>query len=136
MTSVRYCHHKRGTSGNPLEPMLFSLSIQPLLVDLQKIFPSVCVLAYLDDVFVLESLEIASSALVHLQSSSSQIGLLISLPKRELYLNGQSCENCKEVSRSLCMVQLFCVLQLGRSTMLLVLCLLKTGGLFVNSSLL
>ena len=70
---------------DPLGPMLFSLGIQSLLCDVQSNHPSVTVLAYLDDVFLIGSLEEALASLDDLKSSFSSVGLRVAEGKSEVF---------------------------------------------------
>ena len=76
--------------GNPLGPILFSLTIHPLLVDLQKSHPLIHTLAYLDDVFLVGPLDGVLSAFNDLRGSTSQVGLSIATNKCEIFGTGKS----------------------------------------------
>ena len=76
--------------GDPLGPILFSLTIHPLLVDLQKSHPLIHTLAYLDDVFLVDPLDGVLSAFNDLRGSTSQVGLSIATNKCEIFGTGKS----------------------------------------------
>ena len=71
--------------GDPLGPALFSLAIHPVLSQLQKDHHNVCILAYLDDIFVLGESDNAVDAGLALKASLSGIGLSICDGKCELF---------------------------------------------------
>lgn len=71
--------------GDPLGPILFSLALHPILLDLQSKHTTIQVLAYLDDMFLIGPLEDVLSALDDAQSNLSHIGLTIAPEKCEIY---------------------------------------------------
>ena len=71
--------------GDPLGPALFSTGIHSVLSELQDLFPSVKVLAYLDDVFLVGLEDDVLSSLENLKLAFSSIGLQISTNKCEIY---------------------------------------------------
>ena len=83
------CHFKVFSEGISLVLFFFSLTIHPLLLDLQQRHSSVQVLAYLDDVFLLGSLEDVSPALDDLRDQFSEVGLSVAMNKCEIYSRGR-----------------------------------------------
>ena len=77
--------------GDPLEPALFSIAIQPILAKVQELHSATQLLAYLDDVFVIGSHADVLLALDALKASLSAIGLHISMEKCELFGSTKIC---------------------------------------------
>ena len=73
--------------GDPLGPMLFSTALHPFLLDLQMGHPSIRVLAYLDDMFLIGPLDDVLLGLNDVESSLQEIGLTIATEKCELFCN-------------------------------------------------
>ena len=71
--------------GDPLGPVLFSLTIHPVLKQLQLKHNKVQVLAYLDDIFLLGESDATVNAALHLKSSLTPLGLSICDQKCELF---------------------------------------------------
>ncbi len=71
--------------GDPLGPALFSTAIHPILSDLQNSNPSIRVLAYLDDVFMVGLPQDVLSALDDLRPAFEAIGLSIANHKCKIY---------------------------------------------------
>ena len=71
--------------GDPLGPALFSTGIHSVLSDLKGSFPTVRVLAYLDDIFLVGEKDDVLSSLDYLRPAFSNIGLQISSSKCEIY---------------------------------------------------
>ena len=75
-------------------PALFSTGIHSVLSELQDLFPSVKVLAYLDDVFLVGLEDDVLSSLENLKPAFSSIGLQISTNKCEIYSPSGSLRSC------------------------------------------
>ena len=90
--------------GDPLGPVLFSIAIHPVLLDLQSAHRDVVVLAYLDDIFVLGPPSKAMLAFDDLKSAFSNIGLEIGRWGEEAtnYLQELSARSTKNPNESKC----------------------------------
>ena len=71
--------------GDPLGPALFAAAIHSILRDLQKKFPGVTILAYLDDVFLLGPPDRAIESFQALKKMFCSINLLVSDTKCEIF---------------------------------------------------
>ena len=71
--------------GDPLGPAFFSTTINSVLCQVQERYPSIQILAYLDDVFLIGLERDTLSALALLQPAFSEIALQISPSKCEIY---------------------------------------------------
>ncbi|KAL0219268.1 hypothetical protein P9112_004921 [Eukaryota sp. TZLM1-RC] len=69
--------------GDPLGPLLFCLAIHPILLQIQKMFPSLKMIAYMDDVVLIDDLYIVKQATVCFK----EIGLRLNLLKCVLLSN-------------------------------------------------
>ena len=82
--------------GDPLGPVLFSVTIHPILNDLQLRNRDVVVLAYLDDIFILGPSDDTLSAFNDLKSSLTPIGLTVCDRKCEIYAPSKNLpSNCQ-----------------------------------------
>ena len=75
--------------GDPLGPALFSVALHPFILGLQQNHPTIQVLAYLDDIFLVGPLEGVLSGLDDMKSDLQQIGLTVAIEKCEMFCNGQ-----------------------------------------------
>ena len=82
--------------GDPLGPLLFCLTIQPLLSKLQSDF----VAAYLDDVVIGGLPQRVRQDVNYIESQSDILGL--SLNKRKCEIIGHSSDSCLNIQRSYC----------------------------------
>ena len=71
--------------GDPLSPVLFAIAIHPVLTKIQKSHSQVCVLAYLDDVFLQEGAKSVLAAFHDLKETFSPINLIIADKKCEIF---------------------------------------------------
>ncbi|KAL0208858.1 hypothetical protein P9112_011445 [Eukaryota sp. TZLM1-RC] len=73
--------------GDPLEPLLFCLAIHPILLQIQEMFPSLKMIAYMDDVVLIGDLNIVKQATVCFKELFTKIGLRLNLLKCVLLSN-------------------------------------------------
>ncbi|KAL0213741.1 hypothetical protein P9112_005925 [Eukaryota sp. TZLM1-RC] len=62
--------------GDSLGPVLFCLTIHPILLQIQEMFPSLKMIAYMDDVVLIGDLNIVKKATVCFKELFTKIGLL------------------------------------------------------------
>ncbi|KAL0210298.1 hypothetical protein P9112_010382 [Eukaryota sp. TZLM1-RC] len=73
--------------GDPLGPLLFCLAIHPILLQIQEMFPSLKMIAYMDDVVLIGDLNIVKKATVCFKELFTKIGLRLNLLKCVLLSN-------------------------------------------------
>ncbi|KAL0222679.1 hypothetical protein P9112_002069 [Eukaryota sp. TZLM1-RC] len=73
--------------GDPLEPLFFCLAIHPILLQIQEMFPSLKMIAYMNDVVLIGDLNIVKQATVCFKELFTKIGLRLNLLKCVLLLN-------------------------------------------------
>ncbi|KAL0207778.1 hypothetical protein P9112_012406 [Eukaryota sp. TZLM1-RC] len=73
--------------GDPLGPLLFCLAIHPILLQIQEMFPSLKMIAYMDDVVLIGDLNIVKPATVCFKELFTKIGLRLNLLKCVLLSN-------------------------------------------------
>ncbi|KAL0215884.1 hypothetical protein P9112_008068 [Eukaryota sp. TZLM1-RC] len=73
--------------GYPLGPLLFCLAIHPILLQIQEMFPSLKMIAYMDDVVLIGDLNIVKQATVCFKELFTKIGLRLNLLKCVLLSN-------------------------------------------------
>ncbi|KAL0214898.1 hypothetical protein P9112_007082 [Eukaryota sp. TZLM1-RC] len=75
--------------GDPLGPLLFCLAIHPILLQIQEMFPSLKMIAYMDDVVLIGDLNIVKQATVCFKELLlfTKIGLRLDLLKCVLLSN-------------------------------------------------
>ncbi|KAL0205444.1 hypothetical protein P9112_000751 [Eukaryota sp. TZLM1-RC] len=73
--------------GDPLGPLLFCLAIHPILLQIQEMFPSLKMIAYMDDVVLIGDLNIVKQATVCFKELFTKIGLRLNLLKCVLLSN-------------------------------------------------
>ncbi|KAL0213722.1 hypothetical protein P9112_005906 [Eukaryota sp. TZLM1-RC] len=73
--------------GDPLGPLLFCLSIHPILLQTQEMFPSLKMIAYVDDVVFTGDLNFVKEAFVCFKELFTKIGLRLNLLKCVLLSN-------------------------------------------------
>ncbi|KAL0214209.1 hypothetical protein P9112_006393 [Eukaryota sp. TZLM1-RC] len=73
--------------GDPLGPLLFCLAIHPILLQIQEMFPSLKMIAYMDDVVLIGELNIVKKATVCFKELFTKIGLRLNLLKCVLLSN-------------------------------------------------
>ncbi|KAL0206514.1 hypothetical protein P9112_001821 [Eukaryota sp. TZLM1-RC] len=73
--------------GDPLGPLLFCLAIHPISVQIQEMFPSLKMIAYMDDVVLIGDLNIVKKATVCFKELFTKIGLRLNLLKCVLLSN-------------------------------------------------
>ncbi|KAL0209092.1 hypothetical protein P9112_011679 [Eukaryota sp. TZLM1-RC] len=73
--------------GDPLGPLLFCLAIHPILLQIQEMFPSLKMIAYMDDVVLIGDLNIVKKATVCFKELFTNIGLRLNLLKCVLLSN-------------------------------------------------
>ncbi|KAL0223080.1 hypothetical protein P9112_002470 [Eukaryota sp. TZLM1-RC] len=73
--------------GDPLGPLLFCLAIHPILLQIQQMFPSLKMIAYMDDVVLIGELNIVKKATVCFKELFTKIGLRLNLLKCVLLSN-------------------------------------------------
>ncbi|KAL0225651.1 hypothetical protein P9112_012975 [Eukaryota sp. TZLM1-RC] len=73
--------------GDPLGPLLFCLAIHPILLQIQEMFPSLKMIAYMDDVVLIGDLNIVKKATVCFKELFTTIGLRLNLLKCVLLSN-------------------------------------------------
>ncbi|KAL0224551.1 hypothetical protein P9112_003941 [Eukaryota sp. TZLM1-RC] len=73
--------------GDPLGPLLFCLAIHPILLQIQEMFPSLKMIAYMDDVVLIGDLNIVKTATVCFKELFTKIGLRLNLLKCVLLSN-------------------------------------------------
>ena len=76
--------------GDPLGPALFSVTLHPFILDVQRKHPTIQVLAYLDDIFLVGPLDGVLSGLDDMTSDLQQIGLTVAIEKCEMFCNDQT----------------------------------------------
>ena len=84
-TQLSYSIDGRSSPGRALGPALFSTAINSVLWQVQERYPSIQILAYLDDMFLIGLERDTLSALALLQPAFSEIGFQISPSKCEIY---------------------------------------------------
>ncbi|KAL0215253.1 hypothetical protein P9112_007437 [Eukaryota sp. TZLM1-RC] len=67
--------------GDPFGPLLFCLAIHPILLQIQEMFPSLKMIAYMDDVVLISDLKIVKKATVCFTELFYKIGLQLNLLK-------------------------------------------------------
>ncbi|KAL0208761.1 hypothetical protein P9112_011348 [Eukaryota sp. TZLM1-RC] len=73
--------------GDPLGALLFCLAIHPILLQIQEMFPSLKMIAYMDVVVFIGDLKIARDATVCFKAIFNKIGLQLNLLKCVLLSN-------------------------------------------------
>ncbi|KAL0205605.1 hypothetical protein P9112_000912 [Eukaryota sp. TZLM1-RC] len=73
--------------GDPLGPLLFCLTIHPILLQIQEMFPSLKMIAFMDDLVLIGDLNIVKQATVCFKELFTKIGLRLNLLKCVLLLN-------------------------------------------------
>ncbi|KAL0211137.1 hypothetical protein P9112_009435 [Eukaryota sp. TZLM1-RC] len=73
--------------GDPLGPLLFCLAIHLILLQIQEMFPSLKMIAYMDDVVLIGELNIVKKATVCFKELFTKIGLRLNLLKCVLLSN-------------------------------------------------
>ncbi|KAL0227067.1 hypothetical protein P9112_014391 [Eukaryota sp. TZLM1-RC] len=73
--------------GDPLGPLLFCLAIHPILLQIQEMFPSLKMIAYMDDVVLICDLNIVKKATVCFEELFTKKGLQLDLLERVLLSN-------------------------------------------------
>ncbi|KAL0210025.1 hypothetical protein P9112_010109 [Eukaryota sp. TZLM1-RC] len=73
--------------GDPLGPLLFCLAIHPILLQIQEMFPSLKMIAYMDDVVLIGELNIVKQATVCFKELFTKIGLQLNLRECVLLSN-------------------------------------------------
>ncbi|KAL0210137.1 hypothetical protein P9112_010221 [Eukaryota sp. TZLM1-RC] len=73
--------------GDPLGPLLFCLAIHPILLQIQEMFPSLKMIAYMDDVVLIGDLDIVKKATVCFKALFTKIGLDLAWPKLKIPLS-------------------------------------------------
>ncbi|KAL0214158.1 hypothetical protein P9112_006342 [Eukaryota sp. TZLM1-RC] len=73
--------------GDPLGPLLFCLAIHPILLQIQEMFPSLKMIAYMDDVVLIADLNIVEQATVCFKELFTKIGFQLNLLKCVLLSN-------------------------------------------------
>ncbi|KAL0213783.1 hypothetical protein P9112_005967 [Eukaryota sp. TZLM1-RC] len=72
---------------DPLGPLLFCLAIHHILLQIQEMFPSLKMIAYMDDVVIIGDLNIVKQAIVCFKELFTKIGLRLNLLKCVLLSN-------------------------------------------------
>ncbi|KAL0207538.1 hypothetical protein P9112_012166 [Eukaryota sp. TZLM1-RC] len=73
--------------GDPLGPLLFCLTIHPILLQIQEMFPSLKMIAYMDDVVLISDLNFLEKATVCFKELFTKIVLRLNLLKCVLLSN-------------------------------------------------